>query len=130
MTEADIDPVVLDWIYGHEMMRRLNFTADEIFFACGRPDSYAEGEEQIEIPKNHTLVQLVLKAQDLEFRWTIGSTPMSVEDTEKMYLTASQWWRSLPADYPIDKFKASRPFAQSVGLLLALKRKGFAIRAS
>lgn len=128
MTEADIDPVVMDWIYAHEMLRRLNFTADELFFACGEPAGIIEDGEVHDLPDG-TLVQMVLKAQGLEFRWTIGSTLLSVEDTEKVYLSAAQWWRCLPADYPDDGLRASRPFQQSVGLLLALKRKGFSIRA-
>ena len=127
MVFDEIDQTIRDWLYAREMVRRIGFGADDIFFAV-HPTGWMI-ENGVEKKHNKPTVILRIQAQGLTFNWTIGTTEIPDEKIQEAFERACEIWNSTPDDPERDHaFKTSIVFRQGVGLLQALKDKGFTIQ--
>lgn len=108
------------------MMRRLGFAPDEIFLIVHPPGKEMIENGQTVITDQFTIV-LQVKAQGLEFNWTIG--PTEAPNLESHFEKACEDWNRACNTPELDRaFKSSGPWRSKVGLVAALQSKGFVIR--
>lgn len=130
-SEADMDPMILDWCYAREAIRRLGFPAEDIYFAVNSSGNVLDASSGVATSLGGPVIALVLRSQGREWIWTIGATKLATKDIEPAYHAACEFWNARPADPGWDaRFKASRIFAQRHGLLASLRSKGFALPGS
>lgn len=128
MRAVDVDPTIRDWIYASEMLRRLGFSADEIFFAVAPDGNVASPDQPVPVRSGLPVVVLELRAQGKTFRWTIGQTAVALADLEAAHRDACAIWNGgTDADALHAGFAASHPMQQKVGLLVALRAKGLVL---
>lgn len=116
MRAADIDPTIRDWLYAREMLRRLDFSPDNLYFVIASDDD------------GTPMIVLELHAQGKTFRWTIGPTTVAVDDLQAAYEGACALWNA-GTDAPAfeAEFLSSTPMQSKVGLIAALRAKGFVL---
>jgi len=126
MRAADVDPTIREWLYAREVLRRLGFSPDELFFAVV-PDGKIVTPGQPMTP-GVPVVVLELRAQGKQFRWTIGPTAVPLADLEAAYEGACALWNSGSDAASFDaEFGSSQPMRQKVHLLATLREKGFVL---
>lgn len=126
MRAADVDPTIRDWLYAREMLRRLGFSPDELFFAVA-PNGNVSTPPELPILGVPVIV-LELHAQGRQFRWTIGQTAVPLADLEAAYKAACELWNSGSDAASFDaEFRASDPMQQKVALVATLREKGFVL---
>lgn len=105
------DPLFREALAVHEALRRLGFSADDIYIA-----RYRHGE-----------VQMHLRTQGLEFTYDCGTTEMSPEAMLAAWEAAAGEWNKVPPaeiDRALDESFVGQNF---VNLLVILKMKGFVL---
>lgn len=123
-----IDPTIREWLYAREMMRRLGFAPDEIFFVVNPPGKQII-ENGILLYTDKVFIVLRVQSQGLDFNWTIGPTDVPDSQIESHFERAINAWNSADNSPELDfAFTSSRPFSQAVGLMNALHAKGFVLR--
>jgi hypothetical protein len=123
---ADVDPTIRDWLYASEMLRRLGFSSEEIFFAVA-PAGKVLTPGQLPTLGGPVVV-LELRAQGRTFRWTIGPTAVPLDDLEAAHRAACELWNSGRDAASFEaEFPASDPMRQKISLLVALREKGFVL---
>ena len=126
MRVADLDLTLREWLYAREMLRRLGFSADDLFFAVA-PDGKVATPGQPTTP-GVPVIGLELRAQGKTFRWTIGPTTVPLADLEAAYRAACTLWNAgTDAEMLEAEFYSSRSMRQKVDLLMALQEKGFVL---
>lgn len=102
----------MEWAYAREAMRRIGFSADDLFFAV---NDIGDGEH---------IVSLVLQAQGKKFTWGIGKSTASKDELSKAYEKLCQDWNS-SGEFDVEGFRESDAFKQGPSLMLVLHLKGF-----
>jgi hypothetical protein len=121
-----MNPMLLEWCFAREVVRRLGFTPDEIFFGCAPNGIVVENGKSRHFKQ--PVIAVELRRGGLTFIWTIGPIDLPVEEIQPAFEAACAAWNAGDVA-SMDDFKKSRPFLQAVPLMLALQRKGFAIRS-
>lgn len=81
-----LDPVLVDYVYAHEVLRRLGFPSETLYLSA--------------TPQGHqkTLVALTIQQPTgmrvRQFVWTIGVAALTVEDTQRQYELAAERWNT------------------------------------
>jgi hypothetical protein len=119
----DLDPTIRDWCYAREMLRRLGFTPDELFFAFQAAGKIVENGVERFFTKPTVFLRLATDGK--EFTWTIGPVEIPADKVEEQYRRACDLWNE---GLPVRLFFASRPFAVRWQLLEALAAKGIIMR--
>lgn len=127
MIFRDIDLTVKDWLFAREIMRRLGFAPDEILFVVNPP-----GKQMIEngmiVSCDKLTIVLQVRAQGLEFNWTIGPTDVPDDQIQSHYERACHEWNSACDSPDLDlAFTSSAPFRARIALVQALHSKGFVL---
>ena len=121
-----IDPTLREWCFAREMLRRIGFTPDEIFFGvreAGEPIT----ENGVTYTCEHPMAMLQLQTQGKTFNWTIGPVVMSRDQIEIEYQKVCARWNAGDEEaFSMEHFFASRPFAMRIELVTQLYAKGFA----
>ena len=124
MTEAELDPTIREWLFAREALRRLGFSADDLFFACQPAGKVIEGGVAMDL--GQPVIMLVLKTQGKQFSWTVGIVDLPVDRIEPAYIAACELWNTSPDDGWRDTgFRNSLAFRHKVDLVATLKAKGF-----
>jgi hypothetical protein len=118
-----IDPMLKEWCYAREVLRRMGFSADELFFAVASSGKILEQGEVIDLGKPAIAVEV--KAQGLSFVWTIGGLDIPKDEIEDRYREACELWNAGDPQFNDDGFFASHSFGRHVELATALYAKGF-----
>jgi hypothetical protein len=118
----EIDPLIKEWCFAREMLRRLGFTAEEIFFACQPLGNLLV--DGVEISLGAPAIFCRLDTQGTTFTWTIGALTRTKEEIESQYLAACELWNAGDADPIMAEFFESKAFASRFGLMSALAQKG------
>lgn len=122
----NIDPTIRDWLYAREIMRRLGFGPDEIFFAVHPLGWMIENGK--EIKHNKPVIVCRVQAQGLEFNWDIGITEVPDNQIEEAFEKACEIWNTTPDGPERDRaFKSSMPFRSAIPMMGAMKNKGFVL---
>ncbi len=120
-----MNETLLEWLYAREMLRRLGFTPDEIFFVV-----YPSGRLVVDgagpINMGAPIIALEVRRGSLVFKWTIGVMDVPAADIEPMFEQACDDWNAGRLD-DHQAFLRSKVMAQSVDLLVALRSKGFVL---
>lgn len=124
-TEDDIDPVLLEWLYAFESLRALGFTPDDLYFVVLKRGGLLQDGERV-VTINRPVVQLELRAQGLQWRWTLGCPDLPLDQIQPSYEAAAAFWNAHTTDAAsLARYHRSRIFAMRVDLVLSLKAKGF-----
>lgn len=103
-----------EFLAAREMMRKLGFTADELTFVIsGQTCPYTIG--------------LLLRAQGLEFIWTLGQAD-NADDAQLAYVAASKRWNDGSDEENRRVLLGSQAWTKRVELCTALMTKGFLLR--
>jgi hypothetical protein len=115
MHPQEINPVLKEALFAHEVLRSLGFEADEIFLLFD-PDDEPEYE-----------IGVGLRTQGKSFNWGIGLIINHAgEDIPKAWTEAVNLWNATdPEDDSEWKYKESESFAHAAGVYLKLKLMGF-----
>ena len=119
-----MNPVIKEWLFARELVRRIGFTPDEIFFACFPSGRTIRDDVITDHP--HPVIGLELKRGDLTFRWMIGPVAMPADEIRRDYEAAVEAWNAglVPSQ---EEFRASNAYRQAIPLMVALKDKGFVL---
>lgn len=122
-----MDPVIQEWAYAREVMRRFGFPADDLFFHVSSPKVVVLNG--IEHKVNKPVISLVLNSQGKTFTWTIGLTNLSSkEDAEEAYKNLCETWNAGEDESGfLESFKNSDSYKQVIPLARALREKGFVL---
>lgn len=124
-----MDPTIREWLFAREMVRRLGFAAEDIYFVVQSSGLVVERGQMLDLGK--PAIGLELRTQNRVFLWTIGGVDLALDKIEPAYQAACELWND-PArsetEFPHEEFIASRPFEQRIGLIQALQSKGFRFR--
>lgn len=101
-------PIVFEWVYAREVLRRLGFLPDELFFSVS----------------NSSVISLVLKTQNKDFIWTIGVSKLPPDALVKMYEELCETLNS-GGEWDVVAFHASLPYLLTEAVSEALQDKGF-----
>ncbi len=121
-----MNPTLLDWLFAREVLRRLGFTPEELFFAC-----YPSGvivEDGVPVDLGAPIVSIEIRRGQLRFKWTIGTIDMTEAQIEAAFTAACHAWNAGDGPFSHAEFLASRPFQQAIPLMHALAAKGFTIK--
>lgn len=121
------DPIIQEWLYAREVMRRLGFTPDELFFVVSTSGKILDRDTGVVTDHGGPIIALVLRAQGKEFSWTIGATKLLAREIESAYRKACDDWNGAPVDLPAQDaaFRSSKSYEMAMDLMLALKSRGF-----
>lgn len=119
-----MDPTIREWCYAREVMRRLGFAAEDIFFQVHTKSVGAIIAGLRVVPMKGPVVSLVLRAQGKEFVWTIGDTELPADKIQAAYLDACRRWNDGNDPELNAGFQLSRAFGDRIALLEALRAKG------
>jgi hypothetical protein len=119
--------LIVEWAYAREVMRRLGFSADDLFFMVIRAPAVVHRETKDVTPINGLIVSLYLKAQGKEFQWVVGTTNMSKDKLQLEYERLCTEWNNGIVGDDLQTFKKSKPFKQTERLIKALQDKGFVL---
>jgi hypothetical protein len=121
------DPAIQEWLYAREVMRRLGFTPDELFFVVSTSGKVKCADSGVISDHGGPIIALVLRTQGREFSWTIAATKLTAGEIETAYRKACDEWNSAEVDLDAEDstFRASHPYAMRMELLMALRAKGF-----
>lgn len=122
-----IDPTLQEWLYAREIMRRLGFTPDELFFVVSTSGKVLDRSTGVVTDHGGPIIGLVVRAQGKEFTWTIGATKLPIREIEPAFMKACETWNaaSMGIDADDSAFRASRAYAQRIDLVEALRARGF-----
>lgn len=123
MTEADLDPVIREWLFAREALRRLGFSADDLFFACQPAGRIIE--DGIPVLFDKPVILLILKTQGKQFAWTLGPVDLPVDQIEPAYHAACELWNTPSNGWQVSGFENSLAFRHAVPLVKMLKDRGF-----
>jgi hypothetical protein len=124
MKASDVDPTIREWLYAREMLRRLGFSPDDLFFAVAPSGNVLTLGQPMTI--GTPVITLELRAQGKTFEWTIGPTAVPLAKLEAAYRDACALWNAGSDAAVFDaEFRSSRPMQRKVGLGAALREKGF-----
>lgn len=116
MTPAPDHPVIKEWIFARDILRRTGFQPEDIYFLA-----------QPKTPGSEIFV--VLKTQERQFNWCIGiianATPVELERFYGETLIGA--WRNGTSLWKDDEFFASESFGNRVNVLSVLLANGFHI---
>lgn len=112
-----------EWLFAREALRRLGFTADELFFACQPAGKIIENGVAVDLQK--PVILLVLKAQGKQWSWTIGTVDIPVDKIEQAYVDACGLWNQPDIGWRDPLWVRSMAFHQKVALVAELKSRGF-----
>lgn len=123
------DPAIQEWLYAREVMRRLGFTPDELFFVVSTSGKVKCSDSGVISDHGGPIIALVLRAQGREFSWTIAATKLPAGEIEEFYRKAVDDWNRAAFDIDLKRldsdWRASRPYAMRLELAAALHAKGF-----
>lgn len=117
-----VDPTIREWLYAREMMRRLGYQEDDLFFVVNPHGIAAEDGQVVDFGK--PTIYLVLRTQGKEFRWLIGPIDVPLKDIEAEYNKARDIWNAGPPEED-PGFRKSMAFKQSTALVRKLYDMGF-----
>lgn len=115
-----------EWLCAREIMRRLGFPADDLFFACQPAGLVVENGVHADLGK--PVIMLLLKTQKKQFSWIVGTVDIPAEKVEQAFADACELWNTSPDDDWRDQaFFNSMAYAKKIDLLQVLKQKGFSL---
>lgn len=120
-----IDPTIQEWLYAREMMRRLGFTPEELFFEVYTSGQAQDPKTGVIIDLGGPVIALLVRRAEITFTWTIGATYMAVSKIQGAYEAAVEEWNSDGYHFDLEAFRASRSMSRATELMIALKAKGF-----
>lgn len=120
---SDLDPSMREWLFAREVMRRLGFSADDLYFACQPAGRVIEQGVAFELEK--PVILLSLKAQGKQFTWTIGTVDIPVDKIEQAYIDACELWNYPDTSWRDPLWIQSIAFQRKIELVTMLKSKGF-----
>jgi hypothetical protein len=125
-----IDPTLQEWLYAREIMRRLGFTPDELFFVVSTSGKVLDRSTGVVTDHGGPIIGLEVRAQDKEFSWTIGATKLPIREIEPAFMKMCDAWneRTVDVDAEDGALKASHSFAQRLDLLATLRARGFSFQ--
>lgn len=118
-----ISPVLLDWLFAREVVRRLGFAPEEVFFVVNPSGRVQEGDRVIDI--GMPVIGLQIVRGELTFMWTIGGLDLPPDRIQAAYERACAAWNADCLGFSQGDFLSSRPARQSMELMVALQAKGF-----
>lgn len=120
------DPTIREWMYAREMLRRLGFTPDELYFEVapsGVVVNTVTGEKK---DLGGPIISLTILRGQQRFAWTIGATALPLATIEDAYRNACELWNRHDAnEWSLAEFRASRPMREAASLITVLREKGF-----
>lgn len=119
-----MDPILLEWAFAREVMRRLGFLPEDLFFGIHNAEGIILNGELIEVDK--AVVSLVLRAQDKSFTWIIGTTDLTPAQGREAYEELCAAWNA-DGEWNMEDFRASEAYRQRIALIGALQSRGFII---
>lgn len=131
MKVADLDPAMAAFLYAREALRRLGFSADDIFAEISTKGGDVVMPTGEHIVTTKPVIVLVLREDEKTFNWPIGVFELDASKVDAHFNAASELWNS-------GKYEAEfqrgweNSFARKNGVRLCegLVAKGFVIRAS
>ncbi len=128
MNFSSLDPTLREWLFAREMMRRLGFSADDLYFIVTPPGKKLIEDDGniVDLPK--PLLSLQLRYKSREFNWIIGLTDIPDRDILKVYEQACDFWNNAEREDCTKEFHKSKVYEMRYQLLLALRNKGFSIQ--
>jgi hypothetical protein len=114
-----------EWLFAREAMRRLGFQPDELFFAYEPTGRVISSDGDV---KNYgkPVIALILKAQGLQFVWTIGAVDLPADEIKQAWFDAADLWNNSPDnDWRDAGWLKSEACQRSVQLIAMLLAKGF-----
>lgn len=115
-------PLIKEWMFARDILRRLGFQPEDLFFLVQK-NPHGAGIE----------IMLVLKAQDRQFNWGIGIVPDELPHDhatwevfyEQQMIPA---WNNKDATiWRDEEFFASKAFACRIAVANAIMSKGFRV---
>lgn len=126
MTPEDLDPGMREWLCAREIMRRLGFPADDLYFACQLAGLVIEDGVFADLGK--PVIMLLLKTQNKEFSWIVGTVDTPADKVDQTYIDACELWNTSPDSGWRDRmYFASMAYAKKIDLVKILKQKGFSL---
>lgn len=123
-----VDPVLLESLFCHEALRRLDFKADDIFLELARAGDPQTALMDTDAAIGDLFLFVVLRAQCREFSIAVGRWSDTEEALATAWGEAIAWFNGGPADGET-LWRASRIARQSVKLIVGLQTKGFILPA-
>jgi hypothetical protein len=122
-----MNPTLREWMFAREVVRRLGFSPEEIFFAV-YPSGILVDDAGIAHDLKRPVIGLELRRGELTFKWTISPIDMAADEIQAAYEAACNAWND--GGYPMarEEFITSRPYQMAVPLMQALMAKGFGLR--
>jgi hypothetical protein len=121
-------PVMLDWCYAREVLRRLGFLPDEIYFAALPPGGTHVDPDGTTNHYPYPMIGVEIRRGAQKFLWTIGLVEVPFVELDQMYQDAcAKWNAGDPCIGGELAFRRSRPALQTAPLMVALRAKGFEI---
>lgn len=118
-----ISPIMLEWLFAREVVRRLGFAPDEIFFVVNDTGRVQEGDRVVDL--GMPVIGLQLVRGGLTFLWSIGGINLAPDRVHAAYERACALWNAGEIDVNHGDFLASRPARQAIRVMMALQAKGF-----
>lgn len=108
--------ILLHWLFAREALRRLGFSADELFFVVN---------DKLEESFGKPVIFVAALRDTRQFTWTIGIFDVPIDEIEPAYQRACTIWNVHANDFT-DAFEGWLARQRRVELLLALHGQGFA----
>jgi hypothetical protein len=124
-----MNPVMLEWCYAREVLRRLGFSPDEIYFAALPPGGTHVDPDGTHHYYEHPLIGVEVKRGGLKFLWTIGVVEVPFAELEAMYRDACERFNAGDPVFGGELvFLSSYPAQVTRELVAALRAKGFDVQ--
>ena len=124
MRKHDLCPVIVDWLMACEVMRRLGFTPDEVFFAV-YPSGIVQEPDGTSKNLGGPIIALEIRRGEQEFKWSIGVTSLAPDVIQAEYERACAMWNADSIGISHGDFISSRPARMSIALIQELQARGF-----
>lgn len=120
------DLAIEEWLYAREVVRRLGIQPEEIYFEI-YPSGEAEDSTGAVTVYGSPLVSLLIRRQDLTFRWVIGATTIALDKIQEAYEAACDEWNDPSKAWSVERFRSSKAMENAMHLAKALLDKGFVL---
>ena len=123
MNFASLDPTLREWLFAREMMRRLGFSADDLYLIIDPPGRKFL-EDGTPVVLKRPLITLQLRHQGKQFNWTVGPTDVPDSELIKTYEEMCEFWNNSSREECMKEYQKSEAYKMRHQLLHALAKKG------
>jgi len=122
-------PVMLDWCYAREVLRRLGFLPDELYFVALPAGGTHVDPDGSHNHYPHPMIGVEIRRGAQKFLWPIGLVEVPVAELEQMYEDACAKWNAGDPVFGGEiVFLSSHPAQVTRELVAALRAKSFDVQ--